>query len=265
MEFNERLKSLRAQASLTQKQLGEIIGVSVMAIRNWESGTKQPSMQAIIALSSALHTSSDIILGIKPDTLLAQSPVSRAEAALLSNYRLLDKHGKKAVETICALEKSRVDAAPKHENVIDFREAASRPARYIPKYTTPSAAGYSVPLDGDDFEMILVNDDVPYAADFAVRIQGDSMAPYINDGDTVYVKKTCDLDVGDVGIFSVDGAMYCKLYYIDEHRNLTLVSANPELKRSNVYVSAESGSEVMCCGKVLLDKPVPFPDYFLEE
>ena len=79
------------------------------------------------------------------------------------------------------------------------------------------------------------------------------------------VKKTSDLDIGDVGIFSVDGAMYCKLYYIDEHRNLTLVSANPELKRSNVYVSAESSSEVMCCGKVLLNEPVPFPDYFLEE
>lgn len=265
MEFSRILKSLRIRESLTQRQLGEIIGVSVVSIRNWESGTKQPSMQAIIALSSALHTSSDIILGIKQNTLLVQLPISRAEEALLSNYRLLDKHGKKAVETICALEKSRVDAAAREAVADDFRDAASRPARYIPKYTTPSAAGYSVPLDGDDFEMILVNDDVPCDADFAVKIHGNSMTPYINDGDTVYVKKTCNLDVGDVGIFSVDGAMYCKLYYIDEYRNLTLVSANPELKRSNVYVSAESCSEVMCCGKVLLDKPVPFPEYFLDE
>lgn len=265
MEFNERLKSLRAQASLTQKQLGEIIGVSVMAIRNWETGTKQPSMQAIIALASALHTSSDVILGIKPDTTLAKSPISRGEATLLTNYRLLDTHGKKIVNTVCSLEKSRVEASRQNEKIVCLHDSVSHPARYIPKYTTPSAAGYSVPLDGDEFEMILVDDNVPYAADFAVKIQGDSMAPYISDGDTVYVKKTCDLDVGDVGIFSVDGAMYCKLYYIDEHGNLTLVSANPELKRSNVYVSADSGSEVMCCGKVLLDEPVPFPDYFLEE
>ncbi len=264
MEFNERLKSLRVQASLTQKQLGEILGVSVMAIRNWESGTKQPSMQAIISLSTALHTSSDVLLGIKQDSLLRKSPISRAEAVLLSNYRMLDKHGKKLVDTVCSLEKSRIEADAPQNNIIEFGEA-SRPARYIPKYTTPSAAGYSVPLDGDEFEMILVNDDVPYAADFAVRIQGDSMAPYINDGDTVYVKKTCNLDVGDVGIFSVDGAMYCKLYYVDENRNLTLVSANPALRRSNVSVSAESGATVVCCGKVLLDEPIPFPDYFYEE
>lgn len=39
----------------------------------------------------------------------------------------------------------------------------------------------------------------------------------------------------------------------------------PEGFPCNVYVSAESGSEVMCCGKVLLNEPVPFPNYFLEE
>lgn len=264
MEFNERLKSLRTQASLTQKQLSEILGVSVMTIRNWESGAKQPSMQAIISLSTTLHTSSDVLLGIKQDSFLSKSPTSRAEAMLLSNYRLLDKHGKKLVDTVCSLEKSRIETDALQSNIVECNEA-SRSARYIPKYTTPSAAGYSVPLDGDEFEMILVNDDVPYAADFAVRIQGDSMAPYLNDGDTVYVRKTRDLNVGDVGIFSVDGAMYCKLYYVDENRNLSLVSANPALKRSNISVSAESGATVVCYGKVLLDEPIPFPDYFYEE
>lgn len=39
----------------------------------------------------------------------------------------------------------------------------------------------------------------------------------------------------------------------------------PEGFPCNVYASAESGPEVMCCGKVLLNEPVPFPDYFLEE
>lgn len=91
-----------------------------------------------------------------------------------------------------------------------------------------SAAGYSVPLDGDDFKMILVDENVPSDADSAVDIQGNSMYPYIQDGDTVYVKKDCELSIGDVGIFCVDGAMYCKQYYINEESNLTLVSGNPQ-------------------------------------
>lgn len=66
--------------------------------------------------------------------------------------------------------------------------------------------------------MIPVNEKVPIEADFAVRIQGNSMYPHIKDGDTVFVKKNCKLHNGDVGIFSVNGEMYCKQYYLDEHK-----------------------------------------------
>lgn len=109
----------------------------------------------------------------------------------MSSYQALDNYGKKAVDAICVLEKERVDAAktirviPK---VIDFQQVNSE--RFIPRYTTPSAAGSSVPLDGVDFEMILVDSSVPEEADYAVYIQGNSMYPYIHDGDMVYVKKT---------------------------------------------------------------------------
>lgn len=185
---------------------------------------------------------------------------------MLSNYRVLDKHGKKAVDTLCLLEKSRVESeAAKFRVPTNIVKTPKKsPSRYIPRYTTPSAAGYSTPLDGDDFEMILVDESVPDDADFAVGIQGNSMYPYIHDGDTVYVKKDCELSIGDVGIFCVDGAMYCKQYYVDNERNLTLVSANPRLKHTNVYVGAESGSEVRCYGKVLLGFKVELPSYLFE-
>lgn len=262
MEFQDRLKALRIQASLTQKQLSEQIGVSVMAIRSWESGVKQPSMKAIISLTLALHTSADNILGVVSHNNTTSLPISRAEVSLLSNYRTLDKHGKDVVETVCELEKTRMESENARK-IVAVSERIQRPTRYIPRYRTPSAAGYSIPLDGDAFEMMLADDSVPNDADFAVRIQGDSMAPFINDGETVFVKKTCELTVGEVGIFSVDGAMYCKIYYIDDKRNLTLVSANPDMRNSNVYVDAESGREVVCFGKVLLEERIPFPDYFI--
>ncbi len=51
-------------------------------------------------------------------------------------------------------------------------------------------------------------------ADFAVRIQGDSMEPYIHDESVVYVNRDPLAD-GDVGIFCVDGAMLCKQYHRD--------------------------------------------------
>lgn len=191
--------------------------------------------------------------------------ITKGEEALLANYRLLDSHGRKAVNAICVIEKARVKSeqlrSTNRHNVISIQ---NNPSRYIPRYTTPSAAGYSTPLDGDDFEMILVDENVPNNADFAVSIQGNSMYPYIKDGDTVYVKKDCELSIGDVGIFCVDGATYCKQYYIDEDKNLTLVSANPRLRNTNVFISADSEASVRCYGKVLLDCKIELPDYMFE-
>lgn len=264
MESHERIKLLRVQKNMTQKELGEKIGVSAVSIRHWESGTKNPSMSAIIALAKIFNQSSDYLLGIISDQYRDDMLMDEHEIALLSNYRTLDKHGKMAVDSICAIEKSRVEemtTSNTTRNIVHIKQ----PTRYIPRYTTPTAAGYSVPLDGDDFEMIVVDESVPYEADFAVSVQGDSMAPYIHDGDTVYVKKGCDLSVGDVGIFCVDGAMYCKQYYIDNNQDLILVSANENLKHTNVRVSLESNSSFVCYGKVLLGYRIDLPNYIVRK
>ena len=266
MKLSQRIQSLRIKCNLTQKELGDIINVSVVSIGGWENDTRKPSAEAIIALAKVFNVTTDYLLGVTVEPEKDALLLSQSEKTLLSNYRVLDKHGRKAVDTICIIEKSRVESENvvrvRPSNVISMKKSS---ARYIPRYTTPSAAGSSVPLDGDDFEMILVDDTIPADADFAVGIQGNSMYPYIHDGDTVYVKKDTELSVGDVGIFCVDGAMYCKQYYLDESRNLILVSANPRLKHTTVFVDAESDTDVRCYGKVLLDCRIDLPDYIYED
>lgn len=259
MNFHNRLKALRIRSSMTQKELGQKIGVSVVTVRNWESGNKSPSMSAIVSLAKTFCVSTDYMLGVVQDFNIDNSLLNLNEKSLLSNYRGLDNYGRKVVETLCRLEKQRVI-----DNSLVVLSGSQNPRRYIPKYLMPSAAGFSAPLDGESFEMILVDNKVPYDADFAVGIQGDSMLPLICDGDTVYVKKTSELKNGEVGIFSVDGAAYCKQYYIDDNGNLTLVSANPHYKNTNVFVSADSNSEVRCYGKVLLKTKTSLPNYFVK-
>ena len=266
MKFNERLRALRIKNSLTQKDLSTLVGVSIVSVGSWESGTKKPSSEAIISLAKSFNVSTDYLLGVSVEADKDEQLLSQSEKTLLSNYRLLDNHGRKVVDTVCVLEKSRIESL--HEpsvNRDNIVPVTRKPTRYIPRYSTPAAAGLSVPLDGDDFEMIPVNDSIPGDADFAVGIQGNSMYPYIHDGDTVYIKKASELAVGDVGIFSVDGAMYCKQYYLDESGNLMLLSANPRLKHTNVYVNVESGTDVRCYGKVLLGFKVDLPDYIYED
>ena len=265
METCDRLKALRMNFGLTQKELGEQLGISTVSIHHWEAGTKNPSAPAIIALAQIFGVTTDYLLGMDSMQDRPSFPMNTDEASLLSDYRVLDSYGKNAVDTICKIEKARVESEhielTKKSNIVYLSQ---RPGRYIPKYATPSAAGYSVPIDSDEFEMILVDDNVPDDADFAVGIQGDSMYPYIHDGDTVYVKKDCELSVGDVGIFCVDGAMYCKQYYVDDKGNLALISTNPHARHTNVYINAHNEVSIQCYGKVLLDCRIELPNYVFE-
>lgn len=266
MKLCERIHSLRLNSNMTQKELSELINVSVVSVGGWENGTRKPSAEAIISLSQVFNVTTDYLLGVTVEPEKDSFLLSQSEKTLLANYRILDKHGRKAVDTISIIEKSRVESEKKCKQITSSNVTPinKRSARYIPRYTTPAAAGSSIPLDGDDFEMILVDDTIPYEADFAVGIQGNSMYPYISDGDTVYVKQCTDISVGEVGIFCVDGAMYCKQYFLDDERNLYLLSANPRLKHTNVFVGADSGSDVRCYGKVLLGR-IELPDYIYDE
>ena len=53
---------------------------------------------------------------------------------------------------------------------------------------------------------------VPDGADFAVPVDGDSMEPLYQDGQLAWVQLTPNLNVGDVGLFVVDGHGYIKTY-----------------------------------------------------
>ena len=255
MNIGHRIKNLRVLNGLTQGELGGAVGVSANAVGMWERGVRTPSTDALAALSKALRCPVDELLGICEGNF-SSFMLTADEKGLLTSYRTLDSHGKKLVASVCAMEVERVRQEAQRFN--------PRRERYIPRYSTPSAAGSSVPLDGADFEMILADDSVPARADFAVNIHGRSMEPYIHDGDMVYVEKDAELSIGDVGIFCVDGAMYCKQYYVDPEGNLILVSANPELKDTNVFVSADGGRFVQTMGKVLMGIRVRLPEYLFD-
>lgn len=65
VEFGNRLRKLRKQKNLTQKQLASLIGVKNSIISFYEVGDRIPSPEIIIKLATALNVSSDFLLGIE--------------------------------------------------------------------------------------------------------------------------------------------------------------------------------------------------------
>lgn len=131
---------------------------------------------------------------------------------------------------------------------------------YIRHYLTAAAAGYAAPIEGEDYELVPRDISVPVGADFCIDIDGDSMEPYIKHGQRVYVQQNVSLKEFDVGIFFVDGDVYCKQWCKDYAGTLHLLSANPKRKDANISVHRDSGRSVVCFGKVLVPK-LPQPVY----
>ena len=63
--FGKRLATMRKVAGLTQKQLGEKIGVSNRVVHYYETETNHPPAHFIEPLASAFKVSTDELLGIK--------------------------------------------------------------------------------------------------------------------------------------------------------------------------------------------------------
>ena len=205
MSFRDQLKACREACGLTRAALAEQLGVSASAVGNYETGVSFPKEDVLLRLFDALRTD--------PNQLFCGSyrsggfDLSGAERTLLEKYRSLSPIGRDTVRSV-------TDALCDYRDELTEERGGKREPRLIPLYNSPAAAGYAAPVLDEDFTYIPADESVPRGADFAVRIQGDSMEPYIHDESVVYVNRDPLAD-GDVGIFCVDGAMLCKQYHRD--------------------------------------------------
>ena len=63
-EFQKRLKELRTEKGLSQKQLAQHIGATSSAVSFWETGINEPKISYVIALCKFFDISADYLLGL---------------------------------------------------------------------------------------------------------------------------------------------------------------------------------------------------------
>ena len=58
-----RLRKLRVEKGLTQKELGEVLGVTKSSICCYEKGTRTPTIETIIDMMALYNVTSDYLIG----------------------------------------------------------------------------------------------------------------------------------------------------------------------------------------------------------
>jgi len=64
MKLYERIKELRLENKLTQKELAKAIDVDATIISKWELGHKRPVYEDLIKLAGLFNVSTDYLLGL---------------------------------------------------------------------------------------------------------------------------------------------------------------------------------------------------------
>ncbi|WP_373102824.1 helix-turn-helix domain-containing protein [Blautia obeum] len=64
MDFGDKLKDLRQQAGLTQKQLADQLGVTKSVVSFYERSERTPSPDVLRKLAAVFHVSTDFLLDI---------------------------------------------------------------------------------------------------------------------------------------------------------------------------------------------------------
>ena len=231
MSFGERIKYRRGELKLSRADLAERLGVSSSAVSNYENGVSFPKEDIMLRLFDSLETEPNILF---QDSYRGGGQVmSGPEQALLRQYRGLSPMGRESVRSV-------VEALCSYRDELEAAQPEQREPRVIPLYRTPAAAGYASPVFGEDFDYI-----------------GDSMVPFIADGSVVYVNRD-PLRAGDVGIFCVDGDMFCKQYYKDPAGIVYLFSLNRRRADADVILTPSGSRSLVCFGRVIMHA-LPLP------
>lgn len=226
--FDDRLKNLRKAKGVTQADAADALGIKESAYSNYEKDLREPNAVVLKAMSKYFGVTIDYLLDCHTGFV-----ASRAEQEHIKKYRSLDQYGQKAVSSMLDIEYERCTYTPE-PNRDELIEVSINYA--------PVSAGFGDELE--DYEQ-WEKASVPLTpesrkADFILVVDGDSMEPKFHNGDYILVRKQPAVDIGQIGIFGVDGKGYIKKYGGDK-----LISLNK--KYSDIPLDEES----RCFGLVL--------------
>ncbi len=60
--FGKNLKNLRLSEGLSQRALGERVGVCNQTVSFWESGSREPDLDMLVKLAEVFNVSVDLLL-----------------------------------------------------------------------------------------------------------------------------------------------------------------------------------------------------------
>ena len=214
MAINRKISELLKEKGMTKAALAKACGVPYTTLDSMLKRTSDTArLSAVFRMAEVLGVSVEELVF---DEKKENDALSPEEKRVLRLYAALDRRGRDTVVSLLEKEAELAETAPE-EKVL----------RTIPVFDAPAAAGIALPVLSEEKTQVLVDEKkAPAAANFGIRISGDSMEPVIQSGETVFVARVPQIQPGEIGIFLLNGESLCKKLEVKEGE-VYLSSINP--------------------------------------
>lgn len=263
MELKDKIKIRRHELGMTLEDVARVVGVGKSTVRKWETGYIENMRRDKIAkLAEALHTTPAYLMGWEESAEKPEEP--KAEHARFPRDQMVAMPVREIDSIYDALNDpgqaelcryGRYLTAQEEYKLAEPRPAPKAPARIVPLLGAAFAAG-SPETPGDLFMSDYLTEDP--RAEFAIRVNGDSMEPWLPDGSVALGVKRVPRD-GEVAAFFLDGGFLVKQFCLDALGCVHLFSLNRSRSDADDDVAPDSGRDLRLVGTILMKDRLPLP------
>ena len=236
MKLSQTLDKLMSERDVSAYKISKATGISDRLIGYWRKGEKLPGAENLLTIANYFGISVDYLLTGKEKS----SPTNQLTA---DEQELLDIYNSLSPKSQGRL-RDRAEVLAELEAPIANEPEPEQETIFIEYSTLKVSAGTGEPLIDDTYHDFLKvkRSDLTEEANFAVQISGNSMLPRFKDKEWVLVRSQPDVEIGEIGIFIIDGNGYIKERAADR-----LVSINPEY--DDIYF--KENQDIKCKGLVI--------------
>lgn len=193
------------------------IDISSKTLYGYESGLSMLNADVFVALCRIYKCDN-------PMEIFGTSIIQPHEMKHIEKYRSLDPYGQETINIMLDREVKRMNQLKEEFSDTTIAQQDIRIVRYYQRLA--SAGTGQVMFEDIPTERIEIPDIPEYSrVSYAIGVNGDSMEPLYYDGDILLIETTLQIEVGEIGIFIVDGEAFVK--QLGEGK---LISLNDEYK-----------------------------------
>lgn len=213
MGIGSKLSKLMDMNGTNANELARKIDVSPQTIYSIiKRDSKKADIEVLLKLADTLGVTAEYFVNdINTGNESGLEQYSKEELNHLKKYHDLDPIGQSHVDAVLQWETERVKQIEHATSTVVEVTDSNSHGRILQYFHSVSAGAGEVIFDDVYSERITVPDRPQYhRVAYAVKVNGHSMEPLYHDKDILLVEPTCEVSVGEIGIFNVNGQAYVK-------------------------------------------------------